>query len=851
MTLEGDFAHYRIVGRLGAGGMGEVYQAEDTRLGRKVALKVLPADLADDAERIARFRREAQILAALQHPRIAAIHGVEEAEGRMVLVLEFVEGEDLAQRLTRGALPADEALAFGRQIAEALEAAHEKGIVHRDLKPANVMLTPAGSIKVLDFGLAKALLNDSGEGVAGLSASPTLTHQGTQVGVVLGTIAYMSPEQARGRPVDRRADVWAFGCTLYEMLTGKRAFEGETTADIIAAIVKEEPDWEALPGDLPPAVPLLLRRCLVKDPLRRLQAIGEARLALETSGDPALTAALSLVGVGLPDGRPKPQSLTDRTGKLPWFVLSLLIIMAFVTVIIQINLDRRPSVPDAEPGAIRQLEIVISEDEPLATSPGTAIVGSRDGRRLAWVVGPGTATQLYVRDLAGGQPRAIAGTEGAYAPFFSPAGDWIGFFTAGSLKKVSVAGGTPIELAQARGGRGGTWLDDDRIVFAPGFETGLFVVDAAGGTAEALTERDVEAGERSHRWPHFLPGTGWVLFMSQAQGEAYDAATIEAVSLRRKKRHVVHEGGTYPRSSGDHLLFARGTTLFAARLDRDDAELAEEPRPILEGVVASAPDQEQGDGSAEFAASSGWLVYRSGGVLGSEGSLARLTPDGDLEDLLEGLRGGRNPAVSPDGRRVAFVQVADTANALWIYDLASETLDRLTFGRMSINSPVWTPDGEYVTFGAVESGEPSGIYWQKTDGSDGPVRLTEGSGRGQRLAAGPLGAPLRARPERGPDGRSPRARDNGGAIRRSRGGVPGRQVRRLRRDRGSTTHRRGASSRQRTEPLAAVRRRGRGAALVSRRVAGVLPRRHPVDVGAGHDRWRRSATRSSARDRER
>jgi serine/threonine-protein kinase len=605
MGLEGRLAHYQILGKLGAGGMGEVYRAEDTRLGRQVALKVLPSDLAAEADRVARFRREAQLLAALQHPRIAAIHGVEEIERQRVLVLELVEGEDLSERLRRGALDVEQALEVGRQLAEALEAAHEKGIVHRDLKPANIKLATDGGIKVLDFGLAKAVGEETVEGLPiGLSMSPTVT-RATQAGLIMGTAPYMSPEQARGRAVDRRTDIWAFGCVLYEALTGRRAFDGDSTTDILAAVVKEEPDWQALPPSLPPAVPLLLRRCLVKDPRRRLQAIGEARVILETGEDPGLTAALSFVLPGSGPVTPAPQrSLSQRVGLAPWLVLSLFIVMMSVALIVLVARegDRpgRPRAPVSISGT-RQLEVVVA-DQPLLPGPGAAVVLSRDASRIAWVAGGDGPTRLFVRNLASDLARELPGTEGAREPFFSPDGEWIGFFGAASLKKVNVTAGAALTLAPAKQARGGTWTGDGRIVYAPDLVGGLQAVDAAGGEPRPLTE--LAEGELSHRWPD-AGADEWLVFVSRPELGDDREAVIRALPLSGGEGHVLHRGGSYPRLLGRHLLFVQEGTLFSARVD-EQLERLEDPRPILEGIGTSS----DGKGDAQLDSADGALVFR-------------------------------------------------------------------------------------------------------------------------------------------------------------------------------------------------------------------------------------------------
>ncbi len=475
-------SHYNVTEKLGAGGMGEVYRATDTKLNRDVALKVLPEVFANDAQRMARFSREAQVLASLNHPNIASIYGLEESGGVRCLVLELVEGPTLAERIAAGPLRTEEALNIARQIAEALEAAHEKGIIHRDLKPANVKVTPEGTVKVLDFGLAKALEDDPSS--IDISESPTLSVAATQAGVILGTAAYMSPEQARGQAVDKRADIWAFGVVLYEMLTGKRTFQGETISDTLAAVLRADVDWVALPADTPASIRRLLRRCLTRDRKQRLQAIGEARIAIEEYlADPAAASVL----ISTPTVAPQP--LWQRI--LPW-VFGGAMTLAFLLTL------WRPWVQPERTSPVR-LKVEISPEEPLFTAQGAAVALSPDGKPMAYVTEAEGGRKLYVRSLDQLEGAPLSGTEGARDPFFSPDGRWVAFFTDDALKKVSVTGGTPLTLAGTQVNRGGTWSPDDVIVYAPHTHSGLFQIPAAGGAPVEITTSS--EGERSHRWP--------------------------------------------------------------------------------------------------------------------------------------------------------------------------------------------------------------------------------------------------------------------------------------------------------------------------------------------------------------
>ena len=445
-------SHYRVLEKLGAGGMGEVYRATDTKLNRDVALKVLPEEFARDTDRMARFKREAQVLASLNHPNIAAIYGLEEADGIRCLVLELIEGPTLAEHIAAEPLPTEEALNIARQIAEALEAAHEKGIIHRDLKPANVKVTPEGTVKVLDFGLAKAL--EDGPSSIDISKSPTLSVAATQAGVILGTAAYMSPEQARGQAVDKRADIWAFGVVLYEMLSGKQTFQGETISDTLAAVLRAEVDWSTLPGDTPASIRKLLRRCLTRDRKQRLQAIGEARIAIEEHlADPAGSSVM-MTGAALAG----PQPAWRRA--LPWVLLGAMTLIAALALL---TLWRGG---ETKRGLIR-LSANVSGEERLNTDQGAAAVLSPDGKRLAYVAGAGSDRMLYLRSLHQLEGEPLSGTEGAFAPFFSPDGQWVAFFAANNLKKVSVQGGAPLTLCETQASRGGTWSNDGTIVFAP------------------------------------------------------------------------------------------------------------------------------------------------------------------------------------------------------------------------------------------------------------------------------------------------------------------------------------------------------------------------------------------------
>ncbi len=742
--------HYEILAPLGAGGMGEVFRARDTQLQREVALKVLPAALAADPLRVARFRREAQLLAALNHSGIGAIHGLAEADGVLALVLELVLGEDLGERLKRVPLPTDEALDIGRCIAEALEEAHERGIVHRDLKPSNVKVTPDGKVKVLDFGLAKAFSDEASDPAnPKLTDSPTLTRQGTQAGMVMGTAAYMSPEQARGKPIDKRTDVWAFGVVLYELLTGRRLFEGETLSDVLAAVLRSELDWAALPADTPQAARRLLERCLERDPKRRLRDIGEARLALE--GAP-LASGLSAVLPAQPSSGPvgvQPEGRKSRRGSgersfLAEFALQhpaatvlIVAILAIVATTRRCSSSRPPETARRSPGM--KLRVQLADNKPLFDEQGSAAVLSPDGRTAAFVIGEGAKTWLRLRRLDSLEAADVPESGGAKGPFFSPDGQWVGFFARGRLLKAPVTGGAPSELTQVRDARGGAWSSRDVIVFAPDTQGGLMRVPAAGGTPEPLTTLAGDIRERSHRWPSFLPGGGEVLFAVQRFGQEYDESTIETVSLRTRARKLVHKGGAYPRyARSGHLLFARRGVLYAARFDREDQKLEGTPRPVLEGLMANLGNEAVGDGSAQYDVSAaGTLLYRTGRPAAREAQLQVLDAKGApaFTDERKHVFFSR-PRFSPDARRIAVDIDSQPGVHIWVYDLARSEHTRLTFDQNNI-VPEWTPDGRFVTFisnqlplVSTPTG-PSGdaIYYMSADGSGAQQLLFRAEGQ--------------------------------------------------------------------------------------------------------------------------
>jgi serine/threonine-protein kinase len=558
---------YEIAGVVGAGGMGEVYRGRDTALNRAVALKLLPDLFASDPDRLARFAREAQTLAALNHPNIAQIYGVHDGLHNGVrvraLVMEFVDGEDLSQRLAAAPLPMVDALITATQIAEALETAHEQGIIHRDLKPANIKLRPDGAVKVLDFGLAKAMDATSGISAPASSLSPTLTSPSlmTGIGMLLGTAAYMSPEQARGRVADKRSDIWAFGCVLFEMLTGRPLFTGETVTEVLASVMKDPPALDRLPADTPPAIRELLGRCLERDPKQRLRDIGEARIAIvrsttqESATQAIQRAASASAGVKSP----------VRTW-FPWLIATAATVVAAVITILW-----GPWRSTTPPASVR-LSTQIGADASLVTDRGTSMALSADGTLLAFVAQPGAdqPQQLYLRPLAALKASAVTGTVGARDPFFSPNGQWIGFFADVKLKKVAVAGGAPIELAAAQNPRGGAWADDDTIVFQP-FNAAspnagtLMRVRSSGGVAEQVVP--LEGKEVTQRWPQVLPG-GAVLFTSHISTTlGYEDASI-VVQKPGGQRQVLVRGGYFARylPSG-HIDYMHQGTLYPAPYD--------------------------------------------------------------------------------------------------------------------------------------------------------------------------------------------------------------------------------------------------------------------------------------------
>jgi len=693
-------AHYQVTEKLGAGGMGEVYRARDTRLNRDVALKFLPAHFAQDPERLARFEREAQVLAQLNHQNIAAIYGFEhdKQECLCYLVLEYVPGETLP-----GPVPLEDLPAVLAQLIAALEEAHENGIVHRDLKPANIKITPEGKLKVLDFGLAKALAD---EGSSNASAnSPTLAASAlTRGGMLLGTAAYMSPEQARGKRLDKRSDIFAFGSVLYEMLTGKQAFGGETISDSLGAILLKEPDRGLLPETTPAGLRRLLDRCLEKDPQRRLRDIGEARIILEeTPLEEPLPPAV--IPTPPPD---RPGGLSHR---LPWAAAPLAALAAGLAV----WLLARPPKPAPRPVARLTMTLPARFD-----FRGTQLALSPDGAHLAFLAG--SPRQLYIRQMDQSEAKLVLGTEEAGGPFFSPDGRWVGFRHQSKLKKVPVTGGASITLCDTEPFTfGASWGADGTIVFASGTTAGLSRVSAAGGKPEALTRLD--KGEISHRAPQVLPGGRAVLFTAGVEGQAsWDDARIVLLALDSGQKRVLAEGGTYaryvptggPDTPAGHLVYWRAGSLFAVPFDLGKLQVTGSASPILEGVFGISPF-----GHVDFGFSDiGMLAYTPGGPASQGAStLAWVDRQGKVEPIPAPPRAYGSLRLSPDGQRVAVEIGAPGAAAsdIWVYEFARGTATRLTFqGRNT--EPLWTPDGKRVTFATAAEGK-AGLAWVAADGS--------------------------------------------------------------------------------------------------------------------------------------
>ncbi len=701
--------HYRLIEQIGEGGMGVVWRALDTTLDRDVAIKFLPPALGDDPERLARFDREAKLLASLNHANIAGIFGAHEVDGARFLAMELVEGEDLSQRLERGPLAVEDALEIGRQIAAALETAHEAGVIHRDLKPANVKLTPEGQVKVLDFGLAKALSSEQSSDALDTFTSPTITSAHTIAGVILGTAAYMSPEQATGKPVNRRADIWAFGVLLHEMLTGRRLFSAETVSETLAGVLRDDIDIEPLPSGIPASVAPLLLRCLDRDQRTRLRDIGEARVMLSPealSAAPATMATTQKRSSGL-----KPF--------IPYAIMALLAIVAMFVMsrTMRTPVTERPLLSLAVPIPV---ELTIEQGPIMQTG---FIALAPDGSALAMALVHEGTRFLHVRRFERQGVVRMAGTEGALAPFFSPDGRWIGYFSIdNTLKKISIDGGTPITLCSNIGDpRGADWGDDDTIVFTPHYTEPLMRVPGSGGTPEAITTLDEAAGERTHRWPHLLPAHDVVLFTvgSGDSPEGYDNAHIDAVRLSTGERVTVFEGASMARyMPTGHLLIARAGLLFALPFDIETLRANGSPTPVLQNVMG-APGS--GIIHAGFA-NNGLAAFVPGTPQVEERILVLRGRDGSREPLGVAPATYQGARVSPDGQRIAVLMVESQSSDLHIYDVEDNLLTRLTFGGPS-GLATWSIDGKQVAFGSQRNNDALAVFVKAADGSGSEERM--------------------------------------------------------------------------------------------------------------------------------
>ena len=687
---------YEIVSLIGAGGMGEVYRAHDSKLKRAVAIKVLPEALAYESERILRFEREAELLASLNHTNIAIVHDFRQEGGRHFLVMELIEGETLAERLNRGPVAIEETLRIARQVAEALEAAHQGGIIHRDLKPANIKIAADGKVKVLDFGLAKIF--ESTASSTDASNSPTLM-SATAHGVILGTAAYMSPEQARGKPVDRRTDIWALGCVIYEMLTGKQAFAGENVSDTIAVVLRGDPDWRALPAATPRRIRVLLERCLRKDSRQRLHDAADVRIEIDDAAGDTVDNAISSKG--------------RRSRSIVLALLAgLAIASAFGWIFTRIWPDTPSPLHLSFTLALQTQSIsYINANHRLTISP--------DGKKIVYVVNRGEKRQLYVRSLGESEGKLIDTTEDARAPFFSHDSQWIAFGQGQELRKVAVSGGSPITICKLAGTAfyGGDWGADDMIVFVPDYNGGLWSVPANGGTPEPVLKTDVDKDRVSYSDPQILPGAKGILF-TLASGHAVSANDLDVAVLAAgtSEPRILIQGGSNPRYlPTGQIVYIREGALLALPFDLSKLAVTGTPVPVINGI-------EKAWGGSNYSISdNGTLVYepesgrkadRIFGIVDLKGNVQPVpAAHGNLDEF----------SISPDGRSIA-ARVFSVNDDIWLYDIASGTPLRLTFEPLDEIFPLWRPDGKRIAFGT----RTGTIYWKSSDGTGQREELTRG-----------------------------------------------------------------------------------------------------------------------------
>jgi eukaryotic-like serine/threonine-protein kinase len=696
VTIGSRLGPYEIVARIGAGGMGEVYRARDTKLSRDVALKFLPEAFARDPERMARFEREAKVLASLSHANIAAIYGFEDSGKTRALVMELVEGPTLADRIHASAIPLDEALPIAKQICEAIEYAHERGIVHRDLKPANIKLADNDSVKILDFGLAKALEGDAAS--ADISNSPTISRMATQAGIILGTAAYMSPEQAKGKSADRRTDIWAFGCVLYEMLTGKMAFSGETVTDTLAAVIRAEPDWSQLPSSTPPAIRNLLRRCLHKDPRQRLQAIGDARIAIDE--------AISNPAAVNDDGsstRMGARTSSRRKREIVWGVAGLLFGVVAATVILL-------EFPRAKTQAARvSLSIALPSGQAFPTDVSTVAI-SPDGSAIAYVASSSGRWQAWVRRLGEFDAKPIPGPDDVSAPFFSPDGQSVAFFAGNKLQKEALNGGIPQVLCSGAAGDG-TWAPDGTIYYTTNwYGSPLMAVSSAGGECRQEFAPSKAEGSVGFSQPQALPDSRAVL-VTIKKGLAGQQSDIGVFSLKTHQLKTLVENATNPfYAAPGYLLFGRAGTLWGVPFDLRRLQLSGAAAPLVEGVANSG-----GGMFEQFAVSeNGALLYVPGSSALEERQVVEVDRKGNARTVTPAPNAYEDLALSPDGEHLALT-IEGSPWSIWTLDLQRQALRRLTFENDN-RDVMWAADGKKVAYSSDRNGEGE-IYEKLADGS--------------------------------------------------------------------------------------------------------------------------------------